>query len=266
MSMNHYTIPQFIVDAFTDTVFKGNPAAVCLLDKWLSDDTLQNIAKENNLSETAFTVKNDDYYELRWFTPGGEIDLCGHATLATAFVLFQFKEIEAEKLTFATQSGELVVTRKADYYELNFPAYAMQQVPVTSEMEEAIGVRPLEAWLGRDLVCILPHDNDVINATPNFDKVKALDGLLLNITARGDKYDTVTRSFAPKLAIKEDPVCGSGHCHVIPLWASKLEQTEFKAFQASERSGVLICRLEENRIYLAGKAVLYSRGEIYVTD
>ena len=143
--MNQYTIPQFIVDAFTDTVFKGNPAAVCLLDKWLSDDTLQNIAKENNLSETAFTVKNGDHYELRWFTPGGEIDLCGHATLATAFVLFRFIEKEAESLTFATQSGELVVTRKADYYELNFPAYSMQQVAVTSEMEEAIGVRPLEA-------------------------------------------------------------------------------------------------------------------------
>lgn len=266
MSMNQYTIPQFIVDAFTDTVFKGNPAAVCLLDEWLSDNTLQNIAKENNLSETAFTVKNGNHYELRWFTPGGEIDLCGHATLATAFVLFQFKEIEAEKLTFATQSGELLITQKDEYYELDFPVYAMQQVPVTSEMEEAIGVRPLEAWLGRDLVCILPHENDVINATPDFDRVKALDGLLLNITAKGSKYDTVTRSFAPKLSVKEDPVCGSGHCHVIPLWASKLEQTEFKAFQASERSGVLICRLEGNRIYLAGKAVLYSRGEIYVTD
>lgn len=232
----------------------------------MSDDTLQNIAKENNLSETAFTVKNDDYYELRWFTPSGEIDLCGHATLATAFVLFQFKEIEAEKLIFATQSGELVVTRKADYYELNFPAYAMQQVPVTSEMEEAIGVCPLEAWLGRDLVCILPHENDVINATPDFDRVKVLDGLLLNITAKGSKYDTVTRSFAPKLSIKEDPVCGSGHCHVIPLWANKLAQAEFRAYQASERSGLLLCRIEGDRIYLAGKAALYSRGEIYVMD
>ena len=266
MSMNQYTIPQFIVDAFTDTVFKGNPAAVCLLDEWLSDDALQNIAKENNLSETAFTVKNDDYYELRWFTPSGEIDLCGHATLATAFVLFQFKEIEAEKLIFATQSGELVVTRKADYYELNFPAYAMQQVPVTSEMEEAIGVCPLEAWLGRDLVCILPHENDAINASPDFDKVKALDGLLLNITAKGKNYDTVTRSFAPKISVMEDPVCGSGHCHVIPLWAKKLGQAEFRAYQASKRSGHLICRLEGDRIYLAGKAALYSRGEIYVTD
>ena len=244
--MNQYTIPQFIVDAFTDTVFKGNPAAVCLLDKWLSDDTLQNIAKENNLSETAFTVKNDDYYELRWFTPGGEIDLCGHATLATAFVLFRFFEKNAESLTF--------------------PAYSTQQVAVTSEMEEAIGVRPLEAWLGRDLVCVLPHENDVINASPDFDKVKALDGLLLNITAKGSKYDTVTRSFAPKLSVKEDPVCGSGHCHVIPLWANKLAQEDFRAYQASERSGLLICRLEGNRIYLAGKAALYSRGEIYVMD
>ena len=254
--MNQYTIQQFIVDAFTDTVFKGNPAAVCLLDKWLSDDTLQNIAKENNLSETAFTVKNDNHYELRWFTPGGEIDLCGHATLATAFVLFRFFEKDAESLTFATQSGELLVTKKGEYYELNFPAYSMQQVAVTSEMEEAIGVRPLEAWLGRDLVCILPHENDVINASPDFDKVKALDGLLLNITAKGSEYDTVTRSFAPKLSVKEDPVCGSGHCHVIPLWANKLEQAEFRAYQASERSGLLFCRLAGDRIYLAGKAAV----------
>ena len=266
MPISQYTIPQFIVDAFTDTVFKGNPAAVCLLDEWLSDATLQNIAKENNLSETAFTVKDGDHYELRWFTPGGEIDLCGHATLATAFILFQFIEVDVERLTFTTQSGELLVSKKDDYYELNFPSYAMHQVVVTSEMEEAIGVRPLEAWLGRDLVCILPHENDVINASPDFDKVKALDGLLLNITARGSNYDTVTRSFAPKLSVKEDPVCGSGHCHVIPLWASKLKKTEFRAYQASERSGLLVCRIEGDRIYLAGKASLYSRGEIYIMD
>ena len=149
---------------------------------------------------------------------------------------------------------------------MNFPAYSMQQVAVTSEMEEAIGVRPLEAWLGRDLVCILPHENDVIAATPDFDKVKALDGLLLNITAKGKNYDTVTRSFAPKLSIEEDPVCGSGHCHVIPLWANKLGQVEFRAYQASKRSGHLICRLEGDRLYLAGKAALYSCGEIYVMD
>lgn len=262
MPMSQYTIPQFIVDAFTDTVFKGNPAAVCLLDEWLSDDTLQNIAKENNLSETAFTVKKNDHYELRWFTPGGEIDLCGHATLATAFVLFQFIEEDVESLTFATQSGELLVTQKGELYELNFPVYSMHQ----NNMEEAIGVRPLEAWLGRDLVCILPHEDDVIAATPDFDKVKALDGLLLNITAKGTNYDTVTRSFAPKLSVMEDPVCGSGHCHVIPLWANKLGQVEFRAYQASKRSGHLICRLEGNRLYLAGKAALYSRGEIYVMD
>ena len=266
MPISQYTIPQFIVDAFTDTVFKGNPAAVCLLDEWLSDATLQNIAKENNLSETAFTVKDGDHYELRWFTPGGEIDLCGHATLATAFILFQFIEVDVERLIFTTQSGELLVSKKDDYYELNFPSYAIHQVVVTSEMEEAIGVRPLEAWLGRDLVCILPHENDVINASPDFDKVKALDGLLLNITARGSNYDTVTRSFAPKLSVKEDPVCGSGHCHVIPLWANKLAQAEFRAYQASERSGLLLCRIEGDRIYLAGKASLYSRGEIYIMD
>lgn len=142
----------------------------------------------------------------------------------------------------------------------------MHQVPVTSDMEEAIGVRPLEAQLGRDLVCILLHENDVIAATPDFNKVKSLDGLLLNITAKGTNYDTVTRSFALKIAIEEDPVCGSGHCHVIPLWANKLKKREFKAYQASERSGLLSCRIEGDRIYLAGKAALYSRGEIYVTD
>lgn len=266
MLISQYIIPQFIVDAFTDTVFKGNPAAVCLLDEWLSDATLQNIAKENNLSETAFTVKKNDHYELRWFTPGGEIDLCGHATLATAYVLFQFIEGDVESLTFTTQSGELLVTQKGELYELNLPVYSMHQVPVTSDMEKAIGVRPLEAWLGRDLVCVLPHENEVIAATPDFDKVKSLDGLLLNITARGEKYDTVTRSFAPKLSIEEDPVCGSGHCHVIPLWANKLGQVEFRAYQASKRSGHLICRLEGDRLYLAGKATLYSRGEIYVMD
>ena len=166
--------------------------------------------------------------------------------------------MDVDSLTFATQSGELVVTKKAEYYELNFPVYSMHQVPVTSEMEEAIGIRPLEAWLGRDLVCILPHENDVIAATPDFDKVKALDGLLLNITAKGKNYDTVTRSFAPKLSVMEDPVCGSGHCHVIPFWANKLGQKEFRAYQASKRSGHLICRLKGDRIYLAGKATLYS--------
>ena len=266
MPISQYTIPQFIVDAFTDTVFKGNPAAVCLLDEWLSDATLQNIAKENNLSETAFTVKKNDHYELRWFTPSGEIDLCGHATLATAYVLFQFIEGDVESLTFTTQSGELLVTQKGELYELNFPVYTMHQVPVTSNMEEAIGVRPLEAWLGRDLVCILPHENDVINASPDFNKVKDLDGLLLNITAKGSNYDTVTRSFAPKLSVKEDPVCGSGHCHVIPLWANKLGQVEFRAYQVSKRSGHLICRLEGDRLYIAGNAALSSRGEIYVMD
>lgn len=136
MPISQYTISQFIVDAFTDTVFKGNPAAVCLLDEWLSDNTLQNIAKENNLSEAAFTVKKNGYYDLRWFTPGGEIDLCGHATLATAFVLFQFIEVDVDSLTFTTQSGELLVTKRGDLYELNFPVYSMHQVPVTSERKK----------------------------------------------------------------------------------------------------------------------------------
>ena len=257
-------IKQYVVDAFTDKVFKGNPAAVCILSEWIPDMLMQNIAKENNLSETAFTVKRENIYELRWFTPGGEIDLCGHATLGTAYVLCRFIEKDSGSISFQTKSGQLIVKKVNDLYEMDMPAYPLTEVPVTDEMELAIGFRPSEAWLGRDLVCVMADEQQVLQAIPNEDRLKELDGLLLQLTAKGTTYDCVTRSFAPKLNVLEDPVCGSGHCHVIPLWANKIKKRELIAFQASKRSGVLYCRIENDRVILAGKAILYSKAEIYV--
>lgn len=259
-------LKQYVVDAFADTVFKGNPAAVCILEKWLPDVLMQNIAKENNLSETAFAVKNGAEYELRWFTPGGEIDLCGHATLGTAFVLLYFVETECNSILFQTKSGQLTVKKVNDLYEIDMPAYQLKQIQVTDEMEHAIGFRPQEAWIGRDLVCVMSNEQQVIQAEPDEEKVKKLDGLLLQLTAKGTEYDCVTRSFAPKLNVTEDPVCGSGHCHVIPLWAEKIKKDKLVAFQASDRSGVLYCRVEKDRIILAGKAVLYAKAEIYIPE
>ena len=255
----------YIVDAFTDTLFKGNPAAVCVLDEWLSDSLMQNIAKENNLSETAFVVPNGNHYKLKWFTPGGEIDLCGHATLATAFVITRFVDTTLLKVIFETKSGILTVYKKDNLFEMDLPAYKMQSVKVTDEMEAAIGYRPKEAWIGRDLVCILESEEEVFNAKPNLEKVKKLDGLTLNITAKGSDYDCVTRSFAPKLNVSEDPVCGSCHCHVIPIWSKATGKKSFVAFQASERTGVLYCEMDGNRVKISGEAILYSISEIFLS-
>lgn len=254
--MKTLSIKQYIVDAFTDQVFRGNPAAVCILPQWIPDSLMQDIARENNLSETAFTVKTEDAYELRWFTPGGEIDLCGHATLGTAYVLLTFVETECNSISFQTKSGLLTVKKADDLYEMDMPAYQLTAVPVTDEMEQAIGFRPSEAWIGRDLVCILEDEKQVLQAVPDEEKLKKLDGLLLQLTAKGTAYDCVTRSFAPKLNVSEDPVCGSGHCHVIPLWTKKMHKNQLTAYQASKRSGVLYCRMEEDRVILAGKAAL----------
>lgn len=264
--MKTMRLKQYVVDAFTDHVFKGNPAAVCILPKWISDSLMQDIARENNLSETAFTVKQGDEYELRWFTPGGEIDLCGHATLGAAYVLLNFIETERNQISFQTKSGPLMVKRTDDVYEMDLPAYPLTEVPVTDEMEQAIGFRPSEAWIARDLVCIMDDEKQVFEAVPDEEKLKKLDGLLLQLTAKGTDYDCVTRSFAPKLNVSEDPVCGSGHCHVIPLWTKKMKKNTLTAYQASKRSGILYCRMDHDRVILAGKAALYSKAEIYVPE
>lgn len=254
---------QYVVDAFTDRVFAGNPAAVCVMDRWVPDELMQSIAMENRFSETAFTVREDGGYRLRWFTPGGEIDLCGHATLATASVLLSRYDRDAPAVSFDTLSGPLVVRRDGDRYEMEFPAYEIRQVPVTNEMEAAFGARPMEAWMSRDLTCVFDREADVRAMDPDQDRLAQLPGLLQHATARGADYDCVTRSFAPKLAVPEDPVCGSAHCSVIPYWTRTLGD-ELTAYQASPRGGVLYCRLAGQKVYIAGKAALYSVGELTV--
>lgn len=257
---------QYVVDAFTDRVFGGNPAAVCVMEEWLPDELLLKITQENNLSETAFAVPNAEGYHLRWFTPGGEIDLCGHATLATAYVITRFVKPEIATVLFDTKSGRLTVEKKEDLFEMDFPAYELQPVPVTEQMAEAIGAKPLEAYMGRDLLCVLESEELVRSFNPDLAKIQKLDGLLLHITAKGKEYDCVSRSFAPKLNVSEDPVCGSGHCHILPYWANKLQKPELVAYQASARGGVLYGKMNGNRVQLAGKAALYSISEIFIGD
>ena len=256
---------QYVVDAFADRVFSGNPAAVCIIDKWIPEDLMMDITRENNLSETAFAVKvSEGKYHLRWFTPGGEIDLCGHATLGTAFVIMNYYDKDLAQVSFDTLSGELVVKRDQDLYELDFPKYDLEEVPVTQEMIDTIGCKPMKAYMARDLLCIIDDEEVVRNLKLDMEKVKGLDGLILHISAPGKEFDCVSRSFAPKLNVPEDPVCGSGHCHIIPYWADMLGKNDLVAYQASSRGGTLYCRIEEDRIALAGKACLYSVAEINV--
>lgn len=264
--MQELTLRQYVIDAFTDRVFAGNPAAICVLERWLPDELMLAIAKENNLSETAFTVKGGSGYELRWFTPGGEIDLCGHATLATAYVLLNFYEKGLDKISFSTQSGILSVEKKGELYELNFPAYRLSTVPVSEEMTLAIGARPSEAYMGRDLLCVFDDASVVEKMTPDMEALKGLAGLVFHATAapKSGEFDCMSRSFAPKLDVVEDPVCGSGHCHIIPYWSEKLGKEQLTAYQASARGGTLYCRKDGDRIIMAGKAALYSQAEIHI--
>ena len=255
---------QYVVDAFTDSVFHGNQAAVCVLESWPAEELMMNITRENNFSETAFTVREGDKWHLRWFTPGGEIDLCGHATLATAFVLLNGFEKDAKRVVFTTLSGDLTVERRGELLEMEFPAYELRRVAVTDAMADALGVRPKEAYLARDLLCVLDDEQTVRALTPDLEKIKTIDGLLVHVTARGRDADCVSRSFAPKLAVAEDPVCGSGHCHIIPYWADTLGRDELVAYQASKRGGTLYCRREGDKIFMAGKAALYSIDELFV--
>lgn len=263
---------QYVVDAFTDKVFSGNPAAVCIMDDWLSDDLMIKITIENNLSETAFAVREGNGYRLRWFTPGGEIDLCGHATLATAYVLMNYYDKEMQEVVFSTMSGDLTVVRRdGGLYEMNFPAYDLKPVTITDEMLDAIGATPAEAYMGRDLLCVFDSEETVKNLNPDLEKLKSIDGLLLQATGPSkdtsdtkDAIDCVSRSFAPKLNVPEDPVCGSGHCHIVPYWAGRLGKDQITAYQASRRGGTLYCRMEGNRVKLAGKAALFSIAEIFI--
>lgn len=249
---------QYIVDAFTEELFKGNPAAVCVMDKWISDELMRNIAKENNLSETAFAVKEGDCYHLRWFTPNSEIDFCGHATLGTSFVIANYIEQGCREIKYKTLSGEMSVEVKDGVFVMDFPRYKLNPAEVTREMAEAIGVRPVAAFKDRDLLLVLESEDEVKALKPNQEALAALDGVCIAVTAMGSEYDCVSRMFAPELNIPEDPVTGSAHCMIAPYWAEKLGKNAITAYQASERGGVLYAEICGERVKISGKAVLFS--------
>lgn len=259
---------QYIVDAFTDKVFKGNPAAVCVLDKWPEEQLMMNIASENNLSETAFIVKEDMTYSLRWFTPTCEVGLCGHATLASGFVVLNYFEVGTTSVTFNTKGGMLTVTKKDDMYEMLFPNVALERVKVTEDMLEALGTIPVDVLIGKnlDLICVLQDEEQVKDFVPYADSLKKLPGRMVHITAQGNNgYDCVSRCFGPKIGILEDPVCGSAHCQIIPYWAKRLGKNVINALEASPRGGELQGEvIDDKHLFLRGKAVLFSQSLINV--
>ena len=257
-------LPLYQVDAFTTRLFGGNPAAVVLLDAWLPDGVLAAIAAENNLAETAFVIARADVSPLRWFTPAVEVDLCGHATLAAADVLFRYRFASLNRIAFSTKSGELVVTREGALLKMDFPVRPGKPVAVTDALAAALGARPREAYLARDLLAIFDSESEVRALRPDFARVAALDAFALIVSAPGDEVDFVSRFFAPGAGIAEDPVTGSSHCTLTPYWAARLGKRVLTAKQLSARGGDLQCELRGERVLIAGQVVEYLRGEIEI--
>lgn len=253
------------VDAFTKEVFKGNPAAICPLEEWIDADLMQKIALENNLAETAFFVKKNDVYEIRWFTPTFEIDLCGHATLGSAYVIFEILKAEESSINFHShKSGKLSVERKGDRLILDFPSRPPAACEIPEGLTEAIGKEPKEVLKSRDYFLVYENEQDIAAIEPDFVKLMKIPAIGFIVTARGDSADFVSRFFAPEVGIFEDPVTGSAHCNLIPYWAEKLDKNELFGRQISARSGELFCELRGDRVKIGGNAVLYLKGEIYV--
>ena len=253
------------VDAFTKEVFGGNPAAICPLEHWLDAELMQKIALENNLSETAFFVKKDDVYEIRWFTPTFEIDLCGHATLASAFVIFECLKAEESLVRFHShKSGELKVEKNGDVLTLDFPSRPVSKCKIPEGLIEAIGKEPKEILKARDYFLVYETEQEVLDIAPNFSRLLDIDAHGFIVTAKGENSDFVSRFFAPEVGVFEDPVTGSSHCNLIPFWAEKLGKTELFGKQISARGGELFCELKGDRVKIGGNAVLYLKGEIYV--
>lgn len=253
---------QYQVDAFASRLFEGNPAAVCPLEAWLDDAVLQAIAAENNLSETAFFVPRGPGYDLRWFTPATEVDLCGHATLAAAFVLFDLLAHAGPSITFETRSGTLTVRRRSELLVMDFPAAAPQPCAVPRALATGLGQDPLEVLVADDYVVVFADEAAIRNLNPDFALLGRLDRRAVCVTAPGDEVDFVSRFFAPRVGINEDPVTGSAHCQLTPYWAVRLGRTRLRARQISRRGGEILCELRGDRVLLAGKAVLYSEGTI----
>jgi PhzF family phenazine biosynthesis protein len=252
------------VDAFAEKVFKGNPAAVIPLHDWLSDEVMQQIAMENNLSETAFFVKTDDGYHLRWFTPEYEIDLCGHATLASAFIIKNFIEPPVHDIRFTTEkAGVLKVSVSDGLYTLDFPARMPQPCQPPKELLESLGLpTAIEVLRSRDYFIVLPDEQAVLNIEPDYTMLAKIDTIGVIVTAKGHEADVVSRCFYPGLGIQEDPVTGSAHCNIVPYWSEKLGKKNLFCKQLSPRGGDLICEYAGDRVLMSGKCVLFMRGEI----
>ena len=254
----------YVVDAFSDRPFHGNPAGVCVLDQPLPTETMQAIAAENNLSETAFVLKNNDFFDLRWFTPAMEIDLCGHATLGSAFVLFSFFETDQKLLSFHTQSGLLTVAKRGDLLEMDFPVREQLETPVADAMEKTVNKKIISAHRGYNLQLELENEEAVRSAIPKIEAIRALEEYhAVIITAKGEDVDFVSRFFGPNVGVNEDPVTGSAHTSLVPYWAGRLQKNTLTARQLSKRGGMLWCELKGGRVLISGKAYLYLKGEIF---
>lgn len=250
------------VDAFSNQLFAGNPAAVCPLDKWLDDGLMQKIAAENNLAETAFFVRSDDIYELRWFTPESEVDLCGHATLASAYVIFRFLDPAVESVSFMSRSGPLQVEKKGEVLSMDFPAQPPALCQIPDALQRALPDAPQICLKREDYILVYPNEASLRQADPDLRELMALDLRGVIITAPGDNCDFVARFFAPKYGIPEDPVTGSAYTQLVPYWSEKMARNCFTAKQLSRRGGQLNCKLEGERVKISGQAVLYMQGTI----
>ncbi|OGU61137.1 MAG: isomerase [Ignavibacteria bacterium GWF2_33_9] len=243
------------INAFADSPLKGNPAAVCIIDKWLETEKLQKIAAENFLPETAFIIKQSDYYELRWFTPEIEMDLCGHATMASAFVVFNYIEPNLKEVLFKTQSGDIIVTINNELLTLNFPSRMPIKAGIPEIILQGIGIKPKEVYKSRDYILVYENEEIIRQIKPNkliIDQINLDPGGII-ITAIGNEVDFVSRFFTPQASIFEDPVTGSAHCSLIPFWSQRLNKTKMIAKQISERGGVLYCEDKGTRVLISGK-------------
>lgn len=257
-------IPIYQIDAFTDERFRGNPAAVCILQEWLPDKMLQDIAAENNLAETAFVVERNKSFELRWFTPAMEVDLCGHATLATAYVYKEHLNYQLDEISFKTKSGILKVEFGGNFLSLIFPKRPAESCAVPELLLQGINVRPVEVLKSRDYLVVLNSEGEVRSLKPDFEKLKDVDSLGVIVTAEGKEVDFVSRFFAPQAGINEDPVTGSSHTTLIPYWSQRLRKKSMTALQVSKRGGKLYCEDLGDKVKISGNAVTYLAGEITV--
>ena len=258
-------MPLYQIDAFASKVFLGNPAAVCPLESWLDDSVLQAIAQENNLSETAFLVPTEHGYHIRWFTPVAEVDLCGHATLASAFVVFTHLEPFGVEVSFNSRSGRLTVTRDDDLLTMDFPSLPPVPCEAPSDLIKGLGGEPIEVCCSEDYVAVFSEEDDIRNLRPDFEMLRELDLRGVAVTAKGRSVDFVSRFFAPKYGVDEDPVTGSAHCSLTPYWARKLNKRDLHARQVSKRGGELFCRDCGDRVAISGRAVVYMEGSITIT-